>query len=241
MATLAGIRIFPVKSLHAVSRADARIVAGTLENDRRFALFDEEGRVVNAKRTDRIHSVRLPGDLEASRSKLERDLSEHFLFTVHLDERAEGGFPDDENAPGPTIVSTATLAAVASWFPPLTVDNVRRRFRANLEIDGVPAFWEDRLFGEPETIVRFTIGDVAFEGVNPCQRCVVPTRDPISGEKWPEFQRIFRERREQTLPEWTARSRFDHFYRLAVNTRIPASENTKALRVGDSVALSPEP
>jgi uncharacterized protein YcbX len=236
--TLVGIRIFPIKSLDGISCSAARIVAGALENDRRFAVFDAEGRVVNGKRTDRVHSAALTHDPISSRSAVERELCECFGFEVHLRENAQGGFPDDDNASGPTIVSTATLAAVASWFPGLSVESVRERFRANLEIDGVPPFWEDRLFGEPDTVVKFAIGGVSFDGVNPCQRCVVPTRDPSTGHALPGFQSIFRERREQTLPAWAPRSRFNHFYRLAVNTRIPISENGKILRVGDSVTIS---
>ena len=39
-----------------------------------------------------------------------------------------------------------------------------RRFRTPLEIDGVCAFWEDRLFDEDESnAVRFTIGDAPTE------------------------------------------------------------------------------
>lgn len=235
MARLAGIYVFPVKSLNAVPLPEVRIVAGALENDRRFAIFDDEGRVINGKRTSRVHSVVVPDDVEASRAAFERDLSGHFFCKVHLQENARGGFPDDPTASGPTIVSTATLMEVASWFPGLSLEGVRSRFRANLEIDGVPPFWEDRLFGERETTVRFGIGPVTFEGVNPCQRCVVPTRDQVTGEVTPDFQRIFRERREETLPSWSARSRFNHFYRLAVNTRIPPSEDGKSLRVGDPI------
>src|SRR5215469_10364537 len=41
------------------------------------------------------------------------------------------------------------------WPAPLSVDDLRLRFRATLEIDGVPAFWEDRLFGaEQRSSVR---------------------------------------------------------------------------------------
>jgi uncharacterized protein YcbX len=238
MPTLAAIRVFPVKSLDAVSLSKARIIAGTLENDRRFAIMDSDGRVVNGKRTDRIHSVRLPANFDASRSHFEGHLSDHFRFPVHLEEHAEGGFPDDQDASGPTIVSTETLAAVASWFPGLSLEDVRRRFRANLEIDSVPPFWEDQLFGETDATVTFRIGTVTIVGVNPCQRCVVPSRDQVTGVATADFQRVFRARREETLPSWAPLSRFDHYYRLAVNTRIPASENGKELYVGDAVDLS---
>ena len=78
----------------------------------------------------------------------------------------------------------------------------------------------------------FRVGDVQMEGINPCQRCVVPTRDPETGEVDDRFQKIFIQKRQATLPEWVERSRFNHFYRLAVNTRIPTSEAGKLLALG---------
>ena len=90
-------------------------------------------------------------------------------------------------------------------------------------------------------MVPFRIGGVTIHGVNPCQRCVVPPRDPETGEAIPDFSPIFRTKREETLPAWAARSRFNHFYRLAVNTRVPESEVGKVLRVGDEVRLLPVP
>jgi uncharacterized protein YcbX len=149
-----------------------------------------------------------------------------------------GGFPDDERAPGPTIVSTATLAAVAAWFPGLDVESVRRRLRANIEVDGVPAFWEDRLYGLAGETVPFRVGDVTLEGTNPCQRCVVPSRDPVTGAVIPAFSKHVAERRAATLPAWAERSRFDHFYRLAVNTRARRQAG-RTIRTGDPVVLAP--
>ncbi|MBI3697280.1 MAG: MOSC domain-containing protein, partial [Acidobacteria bacterium] len=138
------------------------------------------------------------------------------------------GFPDDTNASGPTLVSTATLCEVARWFG-ADLDEMRRRFRANLEIDGVPAFWEDQLIG-----VTFRLGEVAIEGVNPCARCAVPSRNSLTGEVVdPAFAKSFAERRAKALPPWADRRRFDHYYRLALNTRIPESEAGKIIRVGD--------
>ena len=58
---------------------------------------------------------------------------------VFLEERLEGGFPDDLDAPGPTIISTETLNEVARWFG-WGDEEVRRRFRMNLELtDDTPS------------------------------------------------------------------------------------------------------
>ncbi|MGL6339363.1 MAG: MOSC domain-containing protein, partial [Waterburya sp.] len=88
-----------------------------------------------------------------------------------------------------------------------------------------------------EQTVKFSIGEVEFMGVNPCQRCVVITRDPQTGEPYPQFQKIFITQRKQNLPEWTERSRFNHFYRLAVNTRLAPTEAGKVIKIGDLVKI----
>ncbi|HEV2101673.1 MAG TPA: hypothetical protein VGR58_02740, partial [Candidatus Acidoferrum sp.] len=175
---------------------------------------------------------------------------------------SENGFPDDPVASGPTIVSTASLESVSEWFtlrnegfgptpqgfPGITVDEARQRFRATLEIDvdparvalgeKLPAFWEDQLFGEDErSVVRFKIGEVNFEGSNPCARCPVPPRNPQTGEILEGFQKRFTQLRESTLPPWSPRPRFDHFYRLSTNTRVAPTETNKLLRVGDPLRL----
>jgi uncharacterized protein YcbX len=179
-------------------------------------------------------------------------------FSVYFDQQiivrySENGFPDDTVASGPTIVSTASLQSIAEWFGPtpqglalrnegfpgITVDEARERFRATLEINGVPAFWEDQLFGEDErSVVRFKIGEVNFEGSNPCARCPVPPRNPQTGEILEGFQKRFTQLRESTLPPWSPRPRFDHFYRLSTNTRVAPTETNKLLRVGDPLRLS---
>jgi uncharacterized protein YcbX len=61
----------------------------------------------------------------------------------------------------------------------------------------------------------------------------VPTRDPRSGEPRREFAKTFARRRQETLPRWAPAGRFDHYYRLATNTR-PAADACK-LKVGDPV------
>ncbi|HYZ17545.1 MAG TPA: MOSC N-terminal beta barrel domain-containing protein [Candidatus Acidoferrum sp.] len=253
---LARIRIFPFKSLSAAERDHVRVLpSGALESDREFALFDRAESVINGKRTTRVHALRAvyPPALDAvtfERSdarftfrfdqdtrELERWLSAHFSCDVFVRRDRRGGFPDDTDAPGPTIVSTATLETVAGWFSGLDVDAVRERFRANLEIGGVPAFWEDRLYGAPGETIRIAIGEARFGGVNPCQRCIVPSRDPSSGTPTPSFAKIFAERRLAELPPWADRSRFDHGYRLCVNTAFGGAGEGVSLRLGDRVRI----
>jgi uncharacterized protein YcbX len=269
---LARIQLHPIKSLDPIEVPEARIGPnGGLESDRAWALYTVDGRWVNGKRTAAIHLIRaayapnlssvtlsvpgdrrnmftatlaFPGDTERAAEWFSAYFEQHIIVRY-----AREGFPDDGLAPGPTIISTESLQAVCDWFPGITIEEARLRFRATLEIDvdpgqvgvtpdEVPAFWEDQLFAEDEqSVVRFRIGEVAFEGSNPCARCPVPSRDSHTGEILLDFTRRFSDLRRKHLPPWSPESRFDHYYRLATNTRVPSSESGKLLRLGDPVSL----
>jgi MOSC domain-containing protein len=258
---LTNIRLHPIKSLDPVHVTKARIgPGGGLEFDRAWALYSVDGEWVNGKRTAAIHLIRaafapdvssvtlsVPGDSRkipaktfafpgdtAAASTWFTDFFEQPITVRHSPE----GFPDDTVANGPTIVSTASLRAVCDLFNGMHLDEARQRFRTTLEIDGVLAFWEDQLFGEEErSAVRFRIGEVNFEGSNPCARCPVPPRDPRTGEIIPGFQKIFSDYRRAQLPAWSPEARFDHYYRFATNTRVASTEVGKTLRVGDPLVL----
>lgn len=244
--------------MEPVSVPSARLLrSGALEGDRTFGMFDAEGKFVNGKRYALIHSMRSSYDpvtgilhlgraesgltaafhIEQQRDRIDVWLTEFFGVPVFLRKNDEVGFPDDLDCPGPTLISTATLGEVANWFPPLDIRQMRIRFRANLEIGGVPPFWEDRLYTVKGSLIRFRIGDCLLDGNNPCQRCVVPPRDPFTGQNNPQFAKIFAAKREQTLPPWAEKSRFNHFYRLAVNTIVPADQAGKTLNVGDEIQI----
>ena len=60
-------------------------------------------------------------------------LSEALATDVLLQERCDGGFPDDRDAAGPTLISYESLHEVARWFD-WTIEETRRRFRMNLEV-----------------------------------------------------------------------------------------------------------
>ncbi|PSN10954.1 MOSC domain-containing protein [filamentous cyanobacterium CCT1] len=253
---LTRIDIFPVKSLDGVLVAEVKVLSsGALVGDRTYALFDSQGNVINGKRHAAIHRLRsafsenrewitlaIDGNepastfhLQRQRPELETWLGNYFQQPVIVQENHDLGFPDDTNAAGPTVVSTATLQTVASWYD-LTLEEARRRFRTNLEIDGVPPFWEDQLFSADGSPMQFTIGNVVLMGINPCQRCIVPTRDALTGAATASFQKTFAQQRTATLPDWAPPQRFNHFYKLAVNTNI-AGQGGRTLKTGDSVSL----
>jgi uncharacterized protein YcbX len=256
--TVARLFIHPIKSLDRISTTEAKLLpGGSFAHDREFALFDRDGNFVNGKRQPRIHLIRAAYDLASfivtlrthsqsdaqtfylldEQARLEEWFSDFFGFSVKMKRDTITGFPDDPESPGPTVLSEATLQEVSSWFPELDCEQASRRFRANIEINSVPTFWEDRLFGKPGETVEFVIGQVSLQGVNPCQRCVVPTRHPETGDVIHGFQKTFSVKRQATLPAWVNTARFNHFYRLSINTRVSLSEAGKIIRIGDELKI----
>lgn len=256
MATISRIAVYPLKSFDPLLTDESLVLpGGSLQYDRQFALVNADGKFVNGKRAPLIHLLQAQLDpqqrelkvnshaegnsrtwrIDSERAEIECWFSDYFSTEISLVENDVCGFPDDIEASGPTIVSEETLKAVASWFPGLTLDQVRLRFRANLEVSGVAPFWEDQLFLPHSGGREFRIGDVCFVGTNPCQRCVVPTRDPTTGDVWPEFAKKFAEFRAAQLPNWAPADRFNHFYRLTTNTRTLSSGGM--IRVGDVVTV----
>jgi uncharacterized protein len=260
---LANIRLHPIKSLDPVHVKEARIgPGGGLEHDRAWALYSSDGEWVNGKRTAAIHLIRatfapdlssvtvsvpddkreiptqtfaFPGDTAGA----SQWFSNFFELPITVRYSREG-YPDDSVANGPTIISTASLQAVCDLFRGIELEEARQRFRTTLEIDGVPPFWEDHLFGEEErSAVRFRIGEVNFEGSHPCARCSVPPRDSHTGEDLIGFQMRFSDLRREHLPPWATAEHFDHFYRFSVNTCVALSEVGKTLRVGDPLRFEP--
>ncbi len=252
MATLKRITVFPVKGLDGVDLETAAVLeGGTLEYDREFAFFDSGGKVLNGKRTDTVHEVTVgfrpdsgeltvetpdgdekQFDLDSEPDRAERWFSGFFDEDLSLRRDRSLGFVDRREM-GPSIVSTATLETIASWFEEMTTDGVRRRLRANIEIAGVDPFWEDRFVGEDAP--TFEIGDVTIEGVTPCGRCVVPQRDPDTGDHDPEFRQRFVEKREETFPGWADPEAFEHYYTAMIIARIPETQRGRTLEVGDDV------
>ena len=262
---LARIQIHPIKSLDPVEVPAATIgPAGSLQFDRAWALYSLDGRLISFSRNPALHRIRAtystgfssvtlaapsdPRNLAPGTFSFPADTqSAAAWFSAYLDQPVmvrhdPAGIPDDLIANGPTIISTASLETVCDWFPGITVAEARLRFRTTLEIDGVPPFWEDQLFGpELRSVVRFHIGEVALEGSYPCIRCPIPARDPRTGEDTIGFQKRFVQLRRAQLPPWSHAERFEHFYCLATNTRIASTQAGKRLALGDSLRLADVP
>ena len=264
MGHVEGLYVHPIKSLDPVAVESARIVTnGGLDCDRRYVMLDEDGEYVNGKRERAVHRIRSRIDrnaatvtlwqqgendrqqfhLDDERAAVESWLGDAIGYPIDLARDDEGGFPDDTDTSGPTVITAGTLERVASWYDDIDPEEIRRRLRPNVVIGGVEPFWEDHLYEAPGTVVPFEVGDARLHGVNPCQRCIVPTRDPDTGEPTAGFQETFMERRRNTLPEWASEAWYDHYFRLMVNTRVPELSWGERIAVGDDVSepLPPTP
>lgn len=238
------IRLYPIKALDGVPVTEARVLpSGALEHDREWAIVTTAGEIVNGRRTPLVHRLRSSYDASFEHvtingttfrigdEALDAFLSDYFGERVAL-RHFPRGTPDHlKRMPGPSIVSAATLTEVASWSN-VSVDEIRRRFRITLEIDGVAPFWEDQLVRTAHaTNVR--IGDTRVSVMEHCARCVVPSRNPDSGDAIAGFQKAFLMRRREQLPEWSEQAAFPHFYHLGVLTRAEGD----AIRVGDDLVV----
>lgn len=274
MATLSEIAVHPIKGLQPVEPDEITIAkGGGLESDRKYALFSREEEYINGRRNSEIQRIRSEFDLESDivtlwteadgrkrrfhmekeRAALEEWFSDFFSEPVTL-QRAHTNFTDNAGAlsrkmlttPGPSVIAHETLREVASWFPGLIdgPEEMRLRTRPNLVVDGVDPFWEERLYADEDSVVRFDIGDVSVQGLRPLPRCSVPAQNPATGELIETFVSEFVEKRRETFPEWGdpdllgSHDELDAGqYYLAVVTRLPTSEWGKTIAIGDEVSV----
>lgn len=250
--TVTRIHIFPVKGLDSYSVTSAEISpAGSLVWDRRIAFTDSEtGKYINWKNEPNIFRLRcsyegapasvafsigsgkISYSLTAQQDEIKKYLQEYFNKQLNLLDNPEAGHPDDTEASGPTIVSVQTLRTVQLWFPEMSVDELFLRFRCNILIEGVPAFWEEQFAGGGQ----FSIGTVGFIGAYPCARCKVPPVHPLTGEVNKNFQKEFAEQRRAMHPSFLDEKYYEHFYKVTLNTRIQQGSGGKIISVGDTVS-----
>ena len=90
------------------------------------------------------------------------------------------------------VISEASLSDLNSRLEvPLTME----RFRPNIVVSGTEPFAED-------DYARVQIGDITFRGVKRCERCVVTTIDPITGERGKEPLRTLAKYRMAEQKVW---------------------------------------
>jgi uncharacterized protein YcbX len=117
------------------------------------------------------------------------------------------------------VTNVASLNAVNDWLAEDQEETiVMNRFRPNLVVEGAPAWAEDGWLGG-----RLQAGEVVFRAVKPCDRCVLTTVDPETGEKGRQPLRILGKHR-----------RFPEGLLFGVNL-IP--DNTGTIRLNDPVKV----
>jgi hypothetical protein len=253
------ITIYPVKSLDGVSLQQVQIgKGGSLIHDREYAICDSHGKFVKGKNNDLVYLLRQEMDFEKEmisfrheyenawvRFHIHNDsaaineyLSAFFKMPVTLISNTAGKFLDVPVLSGITVLSEASLNTVCHWFGDMNMEESRKRFRANIELTGVQAFWEDKLFLEEGTAVEFKIGNIVLYGTGPRARCVVPSRHPETGGFIHGFQKLFAQQRTANLPVWSTLKNYDHAYYLSVDCYLPTTEFGKWIRVGDEVVIT---
>ena len=256
--TVSRITIYPVKSLDGISLQKAMITeGGCLLHDREYAITDELGNFIIGKTNPLVHNLRSTIDFETEiisfrkqnetswnkfhlqkeKAAIEYYLADHFGTRVRFNKNSTGRFMDIPDDSGATVLSTSSLQSVSEWFNNLTLEETRKRFRATIEIEGVPSFWEDHLFSSEGNRIEFTIGDVTMFGVSPRARCIVPTRNPETGEVIHAFPKLFAKRRAASQPEWSTLNEYGHHYFLSVDCHIPATEIGKFIATGDKLTI----
>ena len=256
--TLNRITIYPVKSLDGMALKKAMVTkGGCLLHDREYAISDEEGNFIIGKTNPLVHTLRSTVDfdneiisfreqhetawnqfhLQNERSAIESYLGDYFGVPVLFQRNSDGRFMDIPDISGVTVLSTSSLQSVSEWYNNMNIEETRKRFRATIELEAVPPFWEDNLFSKEGSGIEFKIGDVTMFGMSPRARCVVPTRNPETGEVTHAFPKLFTRHRAASLPKWSTLNEYGHHYFLTVNCYIPATEIGKFINVGDKLLI----
>lgn len=251
------IRIYPIKSLDPVELQEAEVGVHSLRYDREFAMLTHDGHFMNGKRSGRVNELKAVYDLPnylvhlsprtggATRSfhlinqkkELESYLKDFFGEPVSFIQNTKGQLMDIPTASSVTILSEASLQSLHHEFSDRTLEDVRLRFRATIELAGVEPYWEENLVGKPGVGMRIQIGDVEMIGVSPRARCNVPPRDPLTGITDKTFVKRMMKSREKTLPQNSHIPAYGSLYHLTINTYIPETQKGKWLRVGDELKI----
>jgi uncharacterized protein len=192
--TVAEIWRYPVKSM-AGERLESCLIADTgLEGDRRWALVDGQpnraGKPLTAREAEvlltyhprladnGVQVVTPGGDTRCLDDRLVAQLAAEIARPLTLREGAGLNYDDS-----PVLV--VNLATVATFELSAGVEVDRRRFRANLYLEGLDPEEELRWLGR-----RIRAGDAELVVVSRCERCVVITRDPDTTQASPELLRV---------------------------------------------------
>lgn len=254
---LSKIRIYPIKSLDPVELTSVKIGVRSLSGDRRYAMLNQFGSFINGKATGLVNQLQASFDdqleyvsfnkrgvdektvfnLNTETDKIESFLSLFFNNKVSFIKNENGRLMDIPDDSSVTVVAYETLQHLSDTLED-TLDTFRLRFRANLEISNVPAYWEEKLAVEESNIgVPFLIGDVKMIGKNLRARCNVPPRNPFTGDTDKTFIKRLIHSRQNNIPTWSHVQKLESLYHLSVDIFIPDTETGKQIQIGDLVQL----
>jgi uncharacterized protein YcbX len=185
---------YPVKSMSG-ERLESGLITDTgLEGDRRWALVDgtpnrpgklftntQDARLMTYRARMVDHSVEVvtpAGETRRLDDGLVADIAAQTARPLELRDSAGLNYDDSH-------VLVVNLAAVAAFQLTAGVAIDRRRFRANLYLDGLELDEELSWLGR-----RIRAGGAELEVVKRCERCVVITRDPDTTQASPELLRV---------------------------------------------------
>ena len=203
MANVVEVWRYPVKSM-AGERLDACTITETgLEGDRGLALIDHTPNRAGKFLTIRQHEdllryrprlvegavevVAPDGSVTPAGGALVERLERETSRPLELRDHAGANFDDSQ-------VLLINLASIELFAAEAGMELDRRRFRANLYVDGLAPEEEVGWVGR-----RIRAGDAELEVVKRDERCVVITRDPDTTVATPELLRILTERHDQCM------------------------------------------
>lgn len=219
MPVVARINVAPVKSLGLHHPAAVELTQSGVEDNRRYHLVDEGGRLFNGKRCGRLVQVRA----EAANGALSLAFPDGRAVSaeVELGEPLVTRFWDHRDVPGRVVrgpfadalsdYACANLRLVriddGAWgadIDPVTLVSAAsveragvpdaRRYRILLELDGCGAFEED---GWEGSLVR--AGEALLRVGGPVPRCAVTGQDPSSGGRDADTLRVLHALRGRAL------------------------------------------
>src|ERR1700730_8221886 len=200
MAFVVEIWRYPVKSMAGESLDSCPVGEQGLEDDRRLALvhwapirggkpgtLGEEDRLMTyrARLAAGILEVLAPtGEVRALDEAMVSHLATEASRSLTLRDLEGANFDDSP-------VLLVNLATVAAFEAEAGMRVDRRRFRANLYVDGLEPSEEIAWLGR-----HVAVGGIELAVIKQCERCVVITRDPDTPAAAPALWRVLTETRE---------------------------------------------
>ncbi len=244
------LRIYPIKGLGGQRVSSIKICGERkILSDRRFLMLTNEGEVLNAKKSEAVHRLRIDysQDLEVCKIdgnwfelregniELEKCISDALEQNIVLKDQGGSPIPDRPEWPGPNLVSEQSIIEIASWFPGISTEELIRRFRANMVLDeeALPPFWEEIELARGAQLVFPLATLIAFKS---CERCPVPARNSFTGETTKGFQKEFVRNRENHNSGLNAFGT-KHLYYFSLVSQIGEMKEDPEFRIGDQVRL----